>query len=237
MKNKKLKLLLILSMCIVVFLYFVNKLLFIIALIGLIMGLLCYYEKKVVQKRAKSYLQYSTYINQEKRNYSGLVVGSTDAFYINYKKEDYLNYSEMCRSFYNDFMIIKNFFSAVKDEGTVIHMISLFDVKKFHKITPADKISINKLLLSDQCEMNKVEKALFYLTNIFSIRKVLKKSSSCSSEIINDVLSQCKMERDFCNERDKTYKVRIIQSGNSKKDVEYLKKMLDNEQIPNDVII
>ncbi|MCQ5386535.1 hypothetical protein NO348_17065 [Hungatella hathewayi] len=182
---------------------------------------------KITRKHTDRYLQYSTYINDDSRNFNTIYVGSTDGYYIAKKLiigKNELNYCEYCRSLINDLNIIYNFFSVLSDGGIIKHIISFRDIAAYNKLTQLDQNSINRLLTSGQKELNRIEKILLYIRIIIEncsfieclFNYTFEKLRLRNEEVdITEVYNICKKEKLFLEERNKNYEVLIVNDINN----------------------
>lgn len=193
-------------------------------------------------KRKSRYLQYVNYIHNESRDYSELIVGSTDAeVHFNFSENTVLNYTEFCRSFTNDFNTIKNYFSAVKNNGCITHIISVRDVVRYRNLSPIDaNFAISPLLTKGQTRMNKKEKIIFaaYLLSADLPAFLQKficffrgKIINVSDSVIDNIINQCSEEKLFCKEREVNYRVILETSGVSSEIYKKLQRKLINANI------
>lgn len=211
-KRKMVKLLILLSSLMLVFVYRMLALAILLFVVAIVLSNI---GRKLCVGRGESYLQYGTYIRREKRNYATLLVGSTDAVFVDKEKfEDSLDYTEIGRAFDVDFCVIQNFFSLVKEYGEIVHLISLRNVFSYRKITLIDRVAINGLLLVDKQEQNKFEKVFYYLEFLLSKAGINLSRLRCKKGgNMTILLNQCVEEKTFCEERNLRYKVILLTKG------------------------
>jgi len=131
--------------------------------------------RKLLYIESKQYLNRANYINNLQRNFDYMIIGSTKVkqFYNPGTKYSYLNYSFYDRSLCMAHKVLKNYFSLVKDAGTIVTVIDYSnDIRKMNYITSLDRIIVSPILLK-KCNytLRQVQLALPILFNpFFSIK-------------------------------------------------------------------
>ncbi len=219
MKRKKL-------IFIVFFLCITGVLLFfqptrLLAVIFTLVAFLLFILNKIVRNllfiESKQYLNKPNYINNLQRNFDYMIIGSTKIkqFYNPDAKYSYLNYSFYDRSLCMAHKVLKNYFSLVKHEGTIVTTIDYSnDVRKMNYITPLDRIIISPILM-EKCNytLQQAQLALPILFNpFFSIKYLYYKiiGNRRNNKSWRTELDECKRVNKLVNFNKKT--IREIQN-------------------------
>lgn len=200
---------------------------------------------KEIKKESKKYLTYSNYINDIRRNFDYIILGSDKIYnyYRNKKNEDYhLNYSFFNRNIYINEKIIKNFYSLVKNNGKILLYVDVLkDFKNESYFSSLDILILNRLFTNKIENKKKRYKMLYpcfadfilslkvFLKIIFNLR-ILELNFNFKKRNLNFFVEKIIEVMSFCEYRDINLEIILIEYNNdSQKINDIIKTKLKNK--------
>jgi len=163
---------------------------------------------KILEEKEKDYLQYTRYTKDYRRNFDTMILGSENAMEV-LKKVDIgkntLDYTFFYRSAKIYFLLVKNYFSLLKENGTIIVVLDSKDMLR--KQTPFDRKVLNKIYHNEHFKT--FDKLLIIGHPILSLKIITgltKKNKMTNFTNYEDLKIFIDTFKEFCIERNRNLK-------------------------------